>query len=209
MLVLMAVGIAYAAMSERGEISFDDQDTIAPPMMVLPESGDLGVLRLVLDGHVAGLAGPVAKVAKLLLARREAWRSAGAVDVEPGRLYDVPERYRPLLAAERERIAVLDEWRAPGDGPFRSPGEIDPREVTVVVLVVGVRESPVLRYMMKQDTLVTIGEIGRGDSIAAALETLAQLGDSSILAADVLVRHAHAGDLFRAYPAGELVRIKT
>jgi hypothetical protein len=72
-----------------------------------------------------------------------------------------------------------------------------------------VRESPVLRYMMKQDTLVTIGEIGRGDSIAAALETLAQLGDSSILAADVLVRHAHAGDLFRAYPAGELVRIKT
>jgi hypothetical protein len=218
-LVLIAVTTAYAAMTASGPEDYTQGDqTVAPPMMALPESGDLGVLRIVLDGHLTELdaarepassvGAHLRAVAKLLLARRDAWRSAGAVDVEAGRLYEVPERYGPLIEAERERIAVLDEWRAPGNGPFRSPGDLDPRQVSVVVIVLGVRETPVLRYM-KQDTLVTIGEIGRGESIAAALATIAEIGDGSIVAADVLVRHTHAGDLFRAYPGGVLVRLKT
>jgi hypothetical protein len=217
--VCIAFSIAYAAMvSDRPETHVADDSTFAPPAMVLPESGDAGVLRLVLDGHMAELAvanAPVDSigtrmraVAKLLLARRDAWKSAGAVDVEAGRLYEAHERFRPLLAAERSLISVLDDWRAPGDGPFRSPGEIDPREVSVVVIVLAVRESPVLRYM-NQDTLVTVGQIGRGETVAAALGLIAELDDNSILAAEVLVRYAHAGDLFRAYPGGELVRLKT
>jgi len=210
--VCIALSIAYAAMvSDPPETHAADDSSFAPPGMVLPESGDVGVLRIVLDGHLKELDAArehVREVAKLLLAHRAAWKSAGAVDVEAGRLFEALERFRPLLATERELISVLDDWRAPGDGPFRSPGEIDPREVSVVVIVLAVRESPVLRYM-NQDTLVTVGQIGRGETIAAALGLIAELGDGSILAGEVLVRYAHAGDLFRAYPGGELVRLKT
>ena len=185
---------------------------------VLPETGDLGVLRIICDGTVRQEIGnalaetrsiheTVRAVSKVLLAHRDAWRAAGAVDVDTCRLFEVPERYEPLLAAETERIAVLDAWEVPpDDGPFRTPGSADPRDVVVVVIVLGVRESPLLRDL-QLDTLVTIGEIGRGDTVAAALGTFAGLGDR-LLMGEVLVRQTHAGDLFRAYSQTELVRIK-
>ncbi|MGE5187309.1 MAG: hypothetical protein ACM31C_34915 [Acidobacteriota bacterium] len=192
-------------------------------MIVQPETGDICLLRFVLDARARadldatlgeGAAfGPVVRaLANVLRAHRDAWLSAGAVDAESGRLFEVPDRLRLLVDAERDTLRALDD-RARGldDGPFRG-GTLGDDSAVLVVIAIGIRESPQLRQVGRT-TLVTIGAIARGHTLVSALDAIAELADGDILGGEILVRPERGRELAlhelsRAYSRDELVAVK-
>jgi hypothetical protein len=76
------------------------------------------------------------------------------------------------------------------------------------VLVVAARAS-YARAVLGERTLVTVGELGRGDMLAEALETLVRLPASELVGVKVFVRSAPAADIALIYARDELVALTT